>query len=192
MSRNRVLGVVVVLILIAFGAWYAGSRMNGSGSPVAQSDQNTDAAVAPGIPSAANQGGTKPSANIPNVTKNSFAYILSRAGNYECFYDSLDGNVQHNNRVYIADGKMRGEFRTTNSVASLMVFDGSYLYSWQEGLAKGTRARLTSISQLPGAIPKDLTSGAIYGTSGENVSWDCHTWIKDAKMLAAPSYVKFQ
>jgi hypothetical protein len=116
---------------------------------------------------------------------------LSRAGNYECFYDAIDGNVQHNNRLYISGGKMRGEFRSTAGPATMMVYDGSYLYTWQEGQVSGTRSRLTSISQLPGAIPKDLTSGAIYGTSDENVSWDCHTWIKDAKMLSAPSYVKF-
>ena len=75
--------------------------------------------------------------------------------------------------------------------ANLAVYDGRYLYQWHEGTSVGTKMTLTSLSQLPSAIPQDLTSGTIYGSSYNSVGWNCHSWLTDKSLLAAPSYVTF-
>jgi hypothetical protein len=96
--------------------------------------------------------------------------------------------------IYISNGKMRGEFRSTSgtvSSANLMIYNGGYLYSWVEGTTVGKKTSINSLSDLPAVIPKDLTSGAIYGTSDNSVGWDCHDWLTDNSVFVIPTYVKF-
>jgi hypothetical protein len=135
---------------------------------------------------------------VSHVTKaqatKSFHTIFTQSGNHECEYDQVTSSGKASHRIYISKGKMRGEFRTVtgpNINSTIMVFDGYDLYTWTEGTTKGTISDLTSVSQLPVAIPSDLTSGAIYGSSSNSVGWNCHTWITDNSLLTSPSYVKF-
>jgi hypothetical protein len=65
------------------------------------------------------------------------------------------------------------------------------MYQWSEGASQGKRTVLSSLSQLPAAIPKDLTSGTIIGNSYESVGWLCHTWLTNKSLLMPPSYVTF-
>lgn len=175
---------IVVLIIVA--GWFTLSSQNVL-SPGTSETANGTTPTPPGasLSPAGSTGGAK------TPTKNTFSAIFAQPGDYECKYAGVDGSRQHNDVIYIADGKMRGEFRTMGDVADVMVYDGTYLYSWQEGKTAGTRTRLTSISQLPNAIPKDLTSAAVFGSSLKNISWDCHLWIKNASLLRVPSYVTF-
>ncbi len=94
----------------------------------------------------------------------------------------------------MADGKMRGEFRSTSNgvkTASLMIYNGGYLYSWKEGATTGKKSSIKALSDLPEIIPQDLTSGAIFGTGADNVGWNCHDWLKDVKIFTLPAYVTF-
>jgi len=89
---------------------------------------------------------------------------------------------------------MRGEFRTvtaSSSIANIMIYTGGYLYSWREGATVGKKSSIKTIAELPQVIPDDLTSGAVFGTSMDNVSWDCHDWLKDLKMFVIPSSMTF-
>ena len=181
-----IIGGIVVLILAILGVWYFASSPPGS-VPVAQTQgEESGTSAAPASPSN--------TAAAPAKGSNTFRSIFTQSGNNACEYSGLDGSSQIDSVVYIADGKMRGEFRTMSggvTKADLMVYDGGYLYAWQEGSATGKKTSIKSLADLPQAIPQDLTSGAIYGTSADNVGWDCHAWAKDAKLLTVPSYVKF-
>jgi len=124
-----------------------------------------------------------------------FRSLLTQSGNNECTYEGLDGSTRISDKVNISGGKMYGEFRTTSAAGiddnSLIVYDGHYLYTWKEGKATGTKTVLSSLSQLPQAIPADMTSAFILGTASENIGWDCHSWLTDAKKLVPPTYVTF-
>lgn len=179
-----VLAGIVILLIVGVLAWLSvSSRDTMQKTPQREEAASRETSSPAGPPKSPAQGG--------GGTKNTFGAIFAQAGSHECKYAYVDGSAQHNNVIYITDGKMRGEFRTVGEVADLMVFDGTYLYAWREGKATGSKTRLSSIADLPKAIPKDLTSAAVFGTSLINVSWDCHAWIKDAKLLVAPSYVRF-
>lgn len=126
--------------------------------------------------------------------KTSLGGIFAEKGNYQCNYESVSPQSRTSNVVYVSDGKMRGEFRTieaSSSKATLVVYDGSYLYVWTEGYSTGTVSQPKTIAELPGIIPEDVSSGRILGTSENNVSWNCFPWSKDASKLVKPSYVKF-
>ena len=183
MSRNTIIAGIVVLVLVALGAWYfSSSQMSPSSA-----GQATDATSQ-----------TTPDSNgstaAPAKGSSTFKSIFTQSGSHECEYTGVNGSSQINSAIFIAGGKMRGEFRTmsgTNTQPNRMVKKGCDWYTWEEGSATGKKTSIKSIADLPQAIPQDLTSGAIYGTSLDNVGWDCHDWSQDDTQLVPPSYVKF-
>lgn len=157
------------------------------------SDASTQATTSATSGSGVPKTPAKPSKGIPDST--TYKSLLTQTGSYECDYSSASGEGQTSNVIYIYGGKMRGEFRTIsagNSSGNLFVYDGHYMYQWKEGASIGTRTVLTSLSQLPLIIPKDLTSGAIVGNSYESVGWQCHSWLTNKALLTPPSYVTFR
>jgi hypothetical protein len=123
-----------------------------------------------------------------------FTNILPSAGNYNCIYNVTANGIKNVNTLYLADGKMRGEFRATNaqgiSLSNIMVYDGRFLYTWIEGQSKGTVSEPKSINDLPAIIPKDIVASRSLGSGLNNASWECHPWSKDSTMLMKPSYLR--
>jgi len=180
MNRKTTVGVIaVVLVLVAVLAiWYVVSMRTTSSDETAQTATTTS--------------GTPTTGNTPGA--NTFHSIFTQSGNHECTYELVDATSRNSSVIYIADGKMRGEFRTTTggkASANLMIYSGGFLYSWKEGATTGKKTSIKSLADLPAIIPQDITSGAIFGTSADNVSWNCHDWNKDAKLLTLPTYVTF-
>jgi hypothetical protein len=188
MNRNTIIGIVIV-VLIILGAWYF---MSDKSSDTAMQGDNatttspvTETPVTPGSAAA-----ETPATAAQTAT---FKSIFTQTGNHECKYEQVGSSTRTSSVIYIADGKMRGEFRTigTTNSANLMVYSGGTLYSWKEGATTGKKTTIKSVADLPEAIPADLTSGAVYGTSANNVGWDCHDWSKDSKILTPPTSVTF-
>ncbi len=141
---------------------------------------------------------TTPTAVVKNVAvsgmKTSLGGIFSEKGNYQCDYEQVTNELRSSNVVYVSDGKMRGEFRTSQTgggTSTIVVYDGSYLYTWTEGQSKGTVSQPKTLADLPSIIPEDVSSGRILGSGTNSVSWNCHAWSKDASKLVKPSYVNF-
>jgi len=190
MNKNLVL-VVGVLVVIAAAVWFFTNDSSSQG--------NTASTTAPTSTTQTGTSATKTSPTKPATTgiPNSTTYksLLTQVGSYECDYSAANESGQSSNVIYIYGGKMRGEFRTISpgqSTANLFVYDGHYLYQWKEGASSGTRTVLTSLSQLPLIIPKDLTSGRIVGDNYTSVGWQCHSWLTNKSLLMPPSYVTFQ
>ncbi len=140
--------------------------------------------------------GTPTSASTKTAPKSSSAisYVLKQPGSHECKYEQISPTSHSNGTIYIASGKIREEFRSTvvdKTVSIIMVYDGTNLYSWQEGMSVGKKSKFTSLAQLPLAIPNNLSTVSVVGSGLDSTSWDCHAWIKDSSLLKAPSYVKF-
>lgn len=192
MNTNVIVGAVVALAILFVGWWYFTSpQPSETPEEDAKTEEKGAETTKSETPAATPKTSTSPSA--PSVTKNTYVSIFNQSGSHECLYESVDATTRKHNRIYIADGKMRGEFRTVGEIGTLMVYNSGYLYTWKEGTSVGTKSLISTLADLPGLIPQDLTSKIIFGTTGSNnASWDCHPWIKDASMLSIPSYVKFQ
>ena len=94
--------------------------------------------------------------------------------------------------VYVAGGKMRGDFsvRTNNvSVASHMISDGSTNYIWTDGQPQGFKM----------SLEESATAGT--GTAGASeyqafdynaaLNYKCESWSGDQSLFALPSGVTF-
>lgn len=183
--KNLFIGIVIIAIIALIG-WKAYSKNHvevastdtTSGATNTTTTNNTNTTVTP----------------KPKGTSTTFKSIFAQEGNNMCEYEQSSPSGKSSHVIYIADGKMRGEFRTTvggKTTTTLMIYTGGYLYTWTEGLATAKRTQLTTIANLPAVIPQDLDSGAVYGTKFDTVSWDCHPWNKDAKLLTLPTYLKY-
>ncbi len=193
MNKGLVLAVGI-LALAALSVWFFTSNPSTSEFQNATTTvpiTPAQKAVTPPVPA------SKPKAaiGVPDA-QTSFKSLLTQTGSYQCDYEQVRSSGQSRNVIFIYNGTMRGEFRTQeangNTTANLFVYDGKYMYQWQEGSSVGTKTLLTSLSQLPYAIPKDLTSGAIVGTSYESVGWLCHSWLTNKSLMTPPSYVTFR
>ena len=188
MNQKNVLIAFAIIVIAALAFWFSTSSMVEVNAPTSES-------TAPTSTTPSKTTGTTPKAPSPIKGGSTFTSVLTQKGNYECDYEQVEHTGQGHNVIYISGGKMRAEFRNISGdvqAGSLSVYDGHYLYAWQEGKSVGTKTVITSLGQLPAAIPQDLTSGRIYGTAYESVGWKCHTWLVDKSLLVPPSYVVFK
>lgn len=197
MSTNTIITAIVVIILAGVAYWVMsisgfGSVMmqgfNAATSTVATSTNNATSGAPSNTPGAT-QGGT----GVPSsATVHS---ILTESQPHECLYQNVESSQKASATVDIAGGKMYALFSATDSSGVMrndsFVYDGAYLYVWQQGKNTGTKTRISSLSQLPTIIPGDLTSGAVFGSSIDNVSWDCHAWATDTSKFQIPSGISF-
>ena len=187
MNQNTFIGITIAVLLLIVGAWLYSANMS----------RNSVATPTDTASSTQTQTSGTPSTPASPAVKNGNTYksLLTQKGNYQCDYDQVSTSGKGHNVIYLSGGKLRAEFRTTVGAtpsSNLSVYDGHYLYTWREGTTVGTKSLVTSLGQLPTAIPKDLTSGAIYGENYNSVGWQCHVWLLDAKLLTPPSYVTFK
>ena len=188
MKTSNIVWTLVIAVVIIFGVWYFMS----SGSPeVAYTNTNVPAST---DTSGTDSTGTTSTTNS-GVKSTTFKSLVATVANTECVYEQVDPKYHSTNVVYLADGKFRGEFRTstsTGSMANLAVYDGLNLYVWKEGSTKGTLSQPKTLAELADVLPADLSSAAIFGTGAKNVSWDCHPWSKNPAFLVKPAGVTFK
>lgn len=190
MNRNSITGTLVLLIIAIAGIWYYSSQKVSPLVNILNTEQTNPTKTEAAVTAKSNTSKAAPKPQSPNT----FRSIFTQTGSHQCSYAGVKDSVQYRDEIYIADGKMRGEFRSTSNAggsSQLMIYDKGYLYVWKEGTTNGTRTAIKSVADLPATIPKDLTGGSILGSGSNSIGWDCHAWLKDPAMLAVPAYVKF-
>ncbi len=186
--KNSLIWGIVALVIVGLLFW----RLNDTTDSVVGTTPETQE-----VSTTTNTVVNKPTTTKPAPVagmKVSLGGIFAEKGNYQCDYEQATQQNRSKHVIYISNGKMRAEFRTSeglNSDNTLMVYDGSYLYVWTEGKTTGTISQPKTIQDLPSLIPEDVSSGRILGSGINNVSWNCHAWSLDASKLVKPSYVKF-
>ncbi len=182
---NRTITIAVIIIIVLGLGWWIYSK------------PSTDTAVPTTTSTSTVLGNTdSPSAggNTNNGTptqQTTFKSIITQKGSYQCTYNQATQAGQTISTIYIADGMLRGEFRDTDSVGNMMIYNKGTLYVWQEGKTTGTKTKVNTLAQLPAIIPRDLTSGSSLGSGINSVGWDCHQWTMKASLFTPSTAIKF-
>lgn len=180
-----IVGIVLVIIILflAFRAKKSEAPVGETGSSASLETINIENPSAPTTATA----NIKPTSLATN--------LFPQKGSYECKYEQATQTGRSTNTIYISGGKIRGEFRSVDSqgfgTLSMLVYDGSYLYSWTEGKATGTRTQPKSLRDIPVVVPTNIHEGKVLGSGINSVSWDCHAWATVNSMLSKPTYVRF-
>lgn len=182
---NRTLAIVIIIIiLLGLGWWVFYTPETDTAIPTGTATTTTTGANTSSTGTNTTTGGT---ATSPNTFKS----IIAQKGSYKCTYNQATQAGQTISTIYIADGKLRGEFRDIDAVGNMMIYNGGTLYVWQEGKTIGTKSQISTLAQLPSVIPKDLTSGSSLGSGINAVGWDCYQSTNAASLFVPSSAIKF-
>ena len=191
-AKTIALGVVVII-----GLWFifSGRTTPAVTAPVMEIATTTAATTTAEQPKTTTV--TQPKVTTPTNTtvRKALLPFLSDSQSTKCSYETVNGSTRTSSVLYMSKGILRGEFRTwsgTTASNDIVHYDGTYAYTWKEGMSTGTKNLVKTLSDLPALIPRDLTSGSVVGTSQNNASWDCHQWIAEKAKITLPTYVSFK
>ena len=179
---------ILVIVVVILGLIFMGTKS----SQDLDTNKNTDN-IQEEVKTTTNTS-TK-TTTTPKPTTSLATNLFPQTGSYACRYDQVSQTSRSSNTVYIADGKMRGEFRTTDSkgmtTSNIMVYNSPNLYIWVEGKSVGTVTQPRSLKDIPAVVPTNVHEGRVLGSGTDNVSWDCHAWSKVPSLITKPTYVTF-
>lgn len=135
------------------------------------------------------------SSPVPTSVRKQLLPFLSQSQSSKCSYETVTPTTRSSSVLFMSKGVLRGEFRTWSgdiTSSDIVHYDGTYVYVWKEGMSTGTKRLVNTLADLPALIPRDLTSGSVFGTATNNASWDCHQWIIEPSKVKVPSYVTFK
>jgi outer membrane lipoprotein-sorting protein len=113
--------------------------------------------------------------------------LVDKGEPVKCTFTQVTSNADSNGTVYIADGKVRGDFETTSAgqnFNSYMISDGSDIYVWSSLTTQGFKM---PVSNTPSA-GAESQNGVSYD---QKLNYDCDPWNKDVSVFVLPANISF-
>jgi hypothetical protein len=134
------------------------------------------------------------------MEKKTLADFFSMSGSQRCTFSDISNNSS--GAVYVGDGKMRGDFRSTDNsktTASHMINDGTYVYVWTDGQKNGYKMSTAIVKKEESQVtltPENNAPSEAQPSSGpvnmnQQSSYSCGPWSVDASMFTVPTNVTF-
>jgi hypothetical protein len=174
-----VIGVLAVLLLIGGGAFYAMKPKITSGP-----------ATNEGNLSAANQNNPT---GTPQSIQGTLKNLLTEGKSVSCTYTNNQANYATSGTVYVANGKMRSDFKSTMAdkpeTSGHIIVDGTYSYVWTDQNNQGFKVLMAQPTTSPAA---GQTGGSQGPDLNQQVNYTCNSWTPDNSMFSLPANVTFQ
>lgn len=176
-KTTLIIGVVVILLLVGGGAYFLLGKSSNS-NPI-KSVQN----------------------QVTKLTTEhkSLADFFSMTGSQKCTFSDRTSNSS--GTLYIGDGKMRGNFQSTDNgktTASHMINDGKYVYIWTDGQKNGYKMSTEIVKQQAAKVtiePGNNTQSQAPSSGPVNMNqqadYSCGSWSVDATQFILPQGVTF-
>lgn len=164
MNKNIVIGLVVVIAVVVGGWLVWGDKMGGSVTP-----------------------------NEPFTATGSLDELLARGGNYKCTFTHESAAASSKGTVYIAgEGKkIRGDFSSlvpviNTDVASHMIRDGEWVYTWSEMMPQGFKAKA-----VEGQGSKEAALSGQGFDANQSYNYNCEPWVVEVSQFTVPTNITF-
>ncbi len=167
---SKLITALVIIILIAGGAWYYTQHKSSSEVKDATSAQSEAQVEA-------------------QVQETSLKQLLTSKQDKKCTFELTRNNSAGSGAgtFYISNGKSRGDIVATVNNTSLtthMMADGTTSYVWTDD---GTVAYKVSMEQV---VTAANTSGAVDPNS--NYKFNCENWTPDQSTFVLPANIQFK
>ncbi len=152
------IGIIAAVVVVAAGAWFF---ISGNG------------------------GDMMMSSNEPQMQM-SMKELIAMGRSQKCDFSEPQSNTA--GTIYIADGKVRGDFTSQNQGASMsghMIVDGTTVYTWMDGMNQGFK---TSFNPTGAQGEGDTQQGL---SPDKKTDYKCETWSKDESKFAMPAGITF-
>lgn len=147
-----------------------------------------------------NKKTSSPTGQTPNqetgkmeTTKGSIANLLARTGSTKCTYSyTPSGTPPSSGTVYVANGKMNGEFQTVvagKQTTMYMINDGTYSYTWGGDMPEGIKMKNPETSVTPPPTTNETTK---YVNTSLEYDFKCGPWITDTSKFTPPTTITFR
>lgn len=116
------------------------------------------------------------------------AELAARGGSYKCTFDALTAASQSSGTVYVSAGKVRGDFTTGASgatVESHMLQLNDYIYMWSAMAPSGVKVKVGPVDSTPAG------QNAQYTAANASYDYDCQGWQADSSLFQFPPNVTF-
>jgi hypothetical protein len=168
-----VIAVVILLLLLLGGGVFLMTKK--SQTPTTKTEQ----------PAAQN--------TTPETAQGTLKSLLANGKSVKCSFDnSASDSAKSSGTVYVASGKMRGDFQVTSAettTVSHMIVDSQNSYLWTDNSKQGFKF---AVNQQE---PTGTTSGTSGGSQGpdinQTVNYSCQDWSPDNSMFNLPSDITF-
>ncbi len=166
-NKKVIAGVILLLVLIILGAGYFFFSPKKTASPTTENN---------------------PVASAPK----SLNELLGLGTSQKCTFSSVNGSDTTSGTVYVAGGKMRGDFTSNvsgQSTSSHMIVDGTTSYTWMDGQSTGYKM---TFNPETGATPSATGSQTSQGPDlNQKSDYNCSAWTADSSLFTLPADVKF-
>jgi hypothetical protein len=180
-SNTIIIGLLVILVL-AVGAWYIFAPHNPSAG---MADSMATSTVATSTTS----GTTNTTTTSTQAT--TLRALATQGGNYTCTLNTISAASQTRGTLYSAGGKTRLDFVSKNSqdvdTTVHIIRMGGYSYTWVDGQPGGVKAAITASSP----IVTQPQGGNIIVTDTAQLSSSCRPWVPDPTEFTPPASIVF-
>ena len=132
---------------------------------------------------------TGPTSTSSKTGSQSLKDLLLAGISQKCTYKDSQENMAVEGTVYIAGGKVRGDFSSTNqgqTFSGHTIYDGKVSYVWTEGMKTGFKMAV------------DPETGKSEGSSSEEnvdltkkIDYSCGPWLANESQFTPPSDITF-
>lgn len=171
MNKKLIVIVVAILAVLGGGYYVYSSQKAGVGAPGTQSGKS----------------------NAVSSLKDLIAKNIAQT----CTYSNSEGDVENSGTMFMAGGKVRGDFETKmkdgKTTKSHMIVDGNTSYIWSDDSNMGFKSTFdekagTTTSSKDSGTPAE--TGSFDASAG--MDYKCSPWSADASKFALPKGVTFQ
>ncbi|MDO8657501.1 MAG: hypothetical protein Q7K55_02075 [Candidatus Levybacteria bacterium] len=130
----------------------------------------------------------KPAENKATTMQGTLKSLLSGGKSVRCAVSNKIKDVSMDGTVYVADGKMRGDFKSIASQTTVnghVIVDSQYSYMWTDISNQGIKIAITEQPATPSAENKSIDINQTF-------NYSCSDWSKDNSLLTLPSNITFQ
>ncbi|MES2014333.1 MAG: hypothetical protein V4437_00770 [Patescibacteria group bacterium] len=186
MKKTHIIIGVIILALLAVGAWYLFSS---KGSPAGTPTTNTGAESSVTGDTASNVTPAATPVKGTGTLKSAF----TQGGNYTCTLSTLaSNNGQTSGVIYASGAKTRVDFQSKTAAGVVsevhIIRDGTYSYTWIAGQTTGIKTQITSSSSI---VPHQPSGSGFSLDDTSSINWDCHPWLTNKTQFVPPTNITF-
>jgi uncharacterized protein YxeA len=177
MKKNVIIYAALAVVII-IGCWYFLLRDESSGAPITQNEvQGVEVSV------------QSEDSAVPSQV--SMRDLVARGQSLECTFDLDVEYSKSSGTVYIADGKVRGNFDIVVSMSAVgtqkfeayMIADGEMSYVWSSLIKQGFKIPISESETA-----SNPQNGVDYN---QKLNYSCKPWNADASFFVPPADITF-
>lgn len=179
---NQTSIIIAIVALLAIGGGYVVyTGMNSSTELTPQTNERVDVEL---------EGDSE-------ISNSTFRALLAAGRSVKCTFEQAIEDGMQTGTVYLASGRMRGEFTVSGSAQGdytmHTIKDGDWMYSWGGPMGEKQGIKMQATSEAQGSVAANTNTESKQNIDlDKEMDFSCSAWRADTRVFDIPSDVTFQ